>query len=87
MMSWIYVFLIGLLVGFINRLLENDEFQSINFSGPEFVAISGSFIAAVIGKTYDLYRLEEPIGLLMSILGSIVFLFLISFFKNNLKKD
>lgn len=69
----IWTLLIGLIVGFIAKLLTpgNDPGGCI---ATILLGVAGSFIASIIGQAVGLYQPNEPAGFIMSVVGAVVLL-------------
>jgi uncharacterized membrane protein YeaQ/YmgE (transglycosylase-associated protein family) len=72
-MSILWMLFIGFIVGLIARFLMpgNDPMGSIMTIA---LGIAGSFLAGFVGQAIGLYRMGEPVGFLMSVLGAMIVL-------------
>lgn len=84
MMSILGTLFIGLIVGFIARALKpgNDKLGWIMTS---LLGVAGSFLAGYAGKALGFYQAGQMAGLMASVVGAIVLLFVYALVKGSVK--
>ncbi len=82
MMSVIGTIVVGLIVGFIARMLKPGN-DSMGWIMTALLGIGGSFLASYAGQAMGWYRHGDVAGWIASIVGAIVLLIIYSFFKKN----
>lgn len=75
MFHWIWVFIIGLIVGIIAKLLMPGKDPG-GFIITAIIGIVGAFIATWIGQALGWYAEGEGAGFIASVIGAIILLFL-----------
>jgi uncharacterized membrane protein YeaQ/YmgE (transglycosylase-associated protein family) len=84
MMHYLYLALIGLVIGFIARALHPGK-DSIGFLMTAILGIAGSFAATFLGQAIGLYKAGQNAGFIMSVIGAVVLLVIYGFVVK--KKD
>jgi uncharacterized membrane protein YeaQ/YmgE (transglycosylase-associated protein family) len=84
MMHYLYLALIGLVIGFIARALHPGK-DSIGFLMTAVLGIAGSFAATFLGQAIGLYKAGQNAGFIMSVIGAVVLLVVYGFIVK--KKD
>jgi uncharacterized membrane protein YeaQ/YmgE (transglycosylase-associated protein family) len=79
-MSYVWMALVGLVVGFVARAILPGT-QSLGLILTAVLGIAGSFAAGFIGQAVGFYQAGERVGLFASVLGAIVLLFIVSKLK------
>jgi uncharacterized membrane protein YeaQ/YmgE (transglycosylase-associated protein family) len=74
-MHWLWVFIIGLIVGIIAKLLMPGKDPG-GFIITAIIGIIGAFIATWIGQAVGWYGPQESAGFIASVIGAIILLFL-----------
>jgi uncharacterized membrane protein YeaQ/YmgE (transglycosylase-associated protein family) len=74
-MHWLWVFVIGLIVGLVAKLLMPGKDPG-GFIITGLLGIAGSMLATWIGQKLGWYQPEQSAGFIMSVLGAIVLLLL-----------
>ena len=72
-MSILWTLLIGLVVGFLAKLLMPGRDPG-GFIVTMLIGIAGSFVARFIGKTVGIYQTGEVPGFIASVLGAMALL-------------
>lgn len=78
MMHYIYLAIIGLVVGFIARALHPGK-DSISMLMTAVLGIAGSFAATFLGQAIGLYKEGQNAGFIMSVIGAVVLLVVYGF--------
>ena len=72
-MSWVYVIIIGFVIGLIARfLMPGRDVQG--FILTTVVGIGGSLLATYAGEALHIYTRGQPAGFIASVIGAIVLL-------------
>ncbi|MBC7732842.1 MAG: GlsB/YeaQ/YmgE family stress response membrane protein [Bacteriovorax sp.] len=79
-MSYIWMALIGFIVGLIARAILPGT-QSLGIIVTALVGIAGSFLAGFAGRSLGWYAEGAPVGFIASVIGAIVLLFIVSKLK------
>lgn len=74
-MHWLWVFIIGLIVGIVAKLLMPGNDPG-GFIITAIIGIIGAFIATWIGQAVGWYGPQEAAGFIASVIGAIILLFL-----------
>ena len=74
-MHWLWVFIIGLIVGIVAKLLMPGKDPG-GFIITAIIGIIGAFIATWIGQAVGWYGPQESAGFIASVIGAIILLFL-----------
>lgn len=74
-MHWLWVFVIGLIVGLVAKLLMPGKDPG-GFIITGLLGIAGSMLATWIGQNLGWYQAGQSAGFIMSVLGAIVLLLL-----------
>lgn len=80
-MGWIGTIVIGLIVGALARFVMPGE-QKMGWLMTGLLGLGGSFVAGFLGKTLGLYQPGEPAGLITSVLGAVLLLFVAGKLRN-----
>ena len=72
----IWIAVIGLIAGFIARVLLPGPNNPPGFLVTMVLGIAGAFVATFIGQSVGWYRLDQGAGLIGATLGSIIVLFI-----------
>ena len=75
MLHWLWIFVIGLIVGIVAKFLMPGRDPS-GFFITAIIGIVGSVIATFLGQALGFYRPGESAGFIAAVLGSIILLFL-----------
>ena len=73
MLHWLWVALIGLVVGALAKLLMPGKDPG-GFIVTALLGIAGSLVATALGKVMGLYGEGQSAGFIMSVIGAIVLL-------------
>jgi uncharacterized membrane protein YeaQ/YmgE (transglycosylase-associated protein family) len=79
-MHWLYVFIIGLIVGIIAKFLMPGKDPG-GFIITAIIGIVGAFIATWIGQAIGWYAPGQSAGFIASIIGAIILLFIYRLIK------
>ena len=82
MMSFIGTFFVGLVVGFIARMLKPGD-DKMGWIMTAVLGIAGSFLAQFAGTALGLYRQGDAAGWIASVIGAVVLLVIYGFAKKN----
>lgn len=78
--NWLYIILIGFVVGLLARFLKpGDDSMGLIFT--TLLGIAGALLAGWIGQTMGWYASGEPAGFIGSLLGAIVILVVVALFR------
>lgn len=75
MLHWIWMFLIGLVIGVVAKFLMPGKDPG-GFIITGLLGIAGSLLAGWLGQTLGWYRPGQPAGFIMSVIGALILLFL-----------
>lgn len=75
-MSILWIIVIGLIAGFVARLLAPGPNNSMGFILTTVLGIAGAFLATFIGQAVGWYRLDQGAGLIGATVGAVVVLFI-----------
>ncbi len=78
MLHYLWIALIGLVIGFIARALHPGE-DKFGFLMTAALGIGGSFAATFFGQAIGWYKEGQNAGFIMSVLGAILLLAIYSF--------
>jgi uncharacterized membrane protein YeaQ/YmgE (transglycosylase-associated protein family) len=73
-MSVIGAIIIGLIVGFIAKLITPGDPKPRGFILTAVLGIAGALVAQFLGQAIGLYQSGEPAGFLGAIVGSVIIL-------------
>jgi uncharacterized membrane protein YeaQ/YmgE (transglycosylase-associated protein family) len=79
-MHWLWVFLIGIVIGAIAKLLVPGKDPG-GFIVTGLLGVAGSLLAGWIGTQLGWYRADEPASFIASVVGAIILLLLWRMFK------
>ncbi len=79
-MSYIWMAVIGFVVGLIARAILPGT-QSLGIILTAVLGIAGSFLAGFAGRALGWYTEGQPVGLIASVIGAILLLFIVSKLK------
>ncbi len=82
MMSILGTILIGLIAGFVARMLKPGN-DSMGWIMTAVLGIAGSFVAQYLGAALGLYAPGQAAGFIASVVGAIVLLVIWGMFKGN----
>lgn len=74
-MHWLWVFVIGLIVGLVAKLLMPGKDPG-GFIITGLLGIAGSLLATWVGQNLGWYQQGQSAGFIMSVLGAVVLLLL-----------
>lgn len=80
MMAILGTILIGLIAGFVARMLKPGN-DSMGWIMTAVLGIAGSFLASYGGAALGLYQPGQAAGFIASVIGAIVLLFIWGLFK------
>jgi uncharacterized membrane protein YeaQ/YmgE (transglycosylase-associated protein family) len=72
----LWVFIVGLVAGFIARILAPGPNNPGGFLLTVALGVAGAFLATFIGQTVGWYRADQGAGLVGATLGALVVLFI-----------
>jgi len=76
MFHWLWVFIIGLIVGLVAKLLMPGKDPG-GFIITGLIGIAGSFLATWLGQAvFGWYPPGESAGFIMSVIGAVILLFI-----------
>lgn len=75
MLHWIWMFIIGLVIGVVAKFLMPGKDPG-GFIVTGLLGIAGSLLAGWVGEALGWYQAGQPAGFIMSVIGAIVLLFL-----------
>ena len=79
-MSFIYMAVIGFIVGLIARAVLPDT-QSLGIILTAVLGIAGSYAAGFLGEALGLYQAGQGAGFIGSVIGAVLLLFIVSKLK------
>jgi uncharacterized membrane protein YeaQ/YmgE (transglycosylase-associated protein family) len=82
MMSILGTILIGLIAGFVARMLKPGN-DSMGWIMTAVLGIAGSFVAQYLGAALGFYAPGQAAGFIASVVGAIVLLVIWGMFKGN----
>jgi uncharacterized membrane protein YeaQ/YmgE (transglycosylase-associated protein family) len=74
-MHILWIIIIGFVAGIIARLLAPGPNNPAGFILTTLLGIAGAFVATWIGQAIGWYRLDQGAGLIASVVGALVVLF------------
>lgn len=72
-MSWLWAFIVGLVVGVIAKLLMPGKDPG-GFIITGLLGIAGSFLATYLGQAVGWYSQGQAAGFIMSVVGAVILL-------------
>lgn len=78
--NWLYIILIGLVVGVLARLLKPGK-DNMGIILTIVLGIAGALLAGFVGQLTGWYAEGQAAGFIASTLGAIVILFLVGFLR------
>ena len=78
--NWLYIILIGLVVGVLARLLKPGR-DRMGIILTILLGIAGALLAGWFGRTMGWYSPGEPAGFIGALLGAIAILVVVSLFR------
>ncbi|GAA3932881.1 GlsB/YeaQ/YmgE family stress response membrane protein [Luteimonas lutimaris] len=78
--NWLYIILIGFIVGVLARLLKPGK-DSMGIILTILLGIAGALLAGWIGQATGYYQPGEPAGFIGALLGAIVILVVVGLFR------
>jgi uncharacterized membrane protein YeaQ/YmgE (transglycosylase-associated protein family) len=79
-MNILWTILIGFFVGLLARFLMPGR-DSMGFIFTTLLGIAGALVAQFLGQALNLYGPEEPAGLIASVIGALLVLFVARRFR------
>jgi uncharacterized membrane protein YeaQ/YmgE (transglycosylase-associated protein family) len=79
-MSYLWTLIVGLVVGALAKLFMPGKDPG-GIIVTMLIGLAGSFVAGFLGKAAGLYQPGEPAGLIASILGAMLLLFIYRMIK------
>jgi uncharacterized membrane protein YeaQ/YmgE (transglycosylase-associated protein family) len=79
MMAIIGIIIIGLIAGFIARLLAPGEKKPSGFILTTLLGIAGAFVATFLGQAVGWYRADQGAGFIGAIVGAVIILAIYNF--------
>ncbi len=79
-MSWLWIIVIGFIVGLIARALKPGD-DSMGIIMTSVLGIAGSLAASLIGKTLGWYKEGDAVGFVAAVIGALLLLFIYGLFK------
>ncbi|HEV7775921.1 MAG TPA: GlsB/YeaQ/YmgE family stress response membrane protein [Luteibacter sp.] len=79
-MHWLWVFLIGIVIGAIAKLLVPGKDPG-GFIVTGLLGVAGSLLAGWIGTKLGWYQADEPASFIASVVGAIILLLIWRMFK------
>jgi uncharacterized membrane protein YeaQ/YmgE (transglycosylase-associated protein family) len=81
-MSYVWMAIVGFVVGLIARAVLPGT-QSLGIILTAVLGIAGSFLAGIAGQALGWYAQGQPAGLLASVVGAVVLLFIVGKLKGS----
>jgi uncharacterized membrane protein YeaQ/YmgE (transglycosylase-associated protein family) len=78
--NWLYIILIGLVVGVLARLLKPGR-DPMGIILTILLGIAGALLAGWFGRTMGWYSPGEPAGFIGALLGAIAILVIVAMFR------
>jgi uncharacterized membrane protein YeaQ/YmgE (transglycosylase-associated protein family) len=78
--NWIYIIVIGFVVGLLARLLKPGR-DSMGIIMTTLLGIAGALFAGWVGQAMHWYQPGQPAGFIGALLGAIVILIVVSLFR------
>lgn len=75
-MGIVWVIIIGLVAGFVAKLLSPGPNNPSGFILTAVLGVAGAFIATFIGQAIGWYRLDQGAGFIGATVGAIIVLFI-----------
>jgi uncharacterized membrane protein YeaQ/YmgE (transglycosylase-associated protein family) len=72
----LWIFIVGLVAGFVARLLAPGPNKPTGFILTVALGIAGAFLATFVGQTIGWYRPDQGAGFIAATLGAVVVLFI-----------
>ena len=82
MLSLIGTFLVGIVIGFIARMLKPGD-DNLGWIMTGVLGVAGSFLAQFAGTALGLYRQGDAAGWIASVIGAVILLVVYSMVKKN----
>jgi uncharacterized membrane protein YeaQ/YmgE (transglycosylase-associated protein family) len=79
MMAIIGIIIIGLIAGFIARLIAPGEKKPSGFILTTLLGIAGAFVATFLGQAVGWYRADQGAGFIGAIVGAVIILAIYNF--------
>ena len=79
-MGLIGTLIVGLIVGAIARFIMPGD-QKMGWIMTMLLGIAGAFVAGFLGQALGLYRVGQPAGWVVSVIGALILLFVVSKFR------
>jgi len=71
----LWILLVGLVAGFLARLIAPGPNSAMGFIVTIAVGVAGAFLATLIGQTVGWYRPDQGAGFIGATIGAVVLLF------------
>ena len=78
--SWLWIILVGFVVGVLARLLKPGR-QNMGIILTTVLGIGGALLTGWFGRTMGWYQMGEPVGFIASLIGAIVILVLVGLIR------
>lgn len=78
--NWLYIILIGLIVGVLARLLKPGR-DSMGLILTTLLGIAGALLAGWVGQQMGWYAPGQPAGFIGALLGAIAILIVVALFR------
>ncbi|WP_027079287.1 GlsB/YeaQ/YmgE family stress response membrane protein [Luteimonas mephitis] len=78
--NWLYIILIGFIVGVLARLLKPGK-DGMGIILTTLLGIAGALLAGWIGQATGYYQSGEPAGFIAALAGAIVILVVVGLFR------
>ncbi len=75
-MGIVWVIIIGLIAGFVAKLLSPGPNNPSGFILTAVLGVAGAFVATFIGQAIGWYRLDQGAGFIGATVGAIIVLFI-----------
>ena len=83
--NWLYIILIGFVVGVLARLLKPGR-DSMGIIMTILLGIAGAIVAGWVGQQMGWYAQGQPAGFIGALLGAIAILIVVSLFRGRRRR-
>lgn len=83
--NWLYIILIGFLVGLLARLLKPGR-DSMGIILTTLLGIAGAMLASYVGQQMGWYAPGQAAGFIGALLGAIVILVIVALFRGRRRR-